>query len=42
MTVERLITLARGWTFDDLAGGLCIAAMVFGMPLVLAILQAVQ
>lgn len=29
------------YTLDDILGGLCIAAMVFGAPWVLAIAQAV-
>ena len=29
------------FTLDDILGGLCIAAMVFGLPWVLAIAQAV-
>jgi len=29
------------FTLDDILGGLCIAAMVFGLPWVLAILKAV-
>ena len=40
--MTRFLTLIRGMTFDDIAGGLCIAAMVFGLPWVLAIAQAVQ
>lgn len=30
------------FTLDDILGGLCIAAMVFGAPWVLAIAQAVM
>jgi len=30
------------FTLDDILGGLCIAAMVFGAPWVLAIVQAVM
>jgi hypothetical protein len=29
------------FTLDDILGGLCIAAMIFGAPYALAILQAV-
>jgi len=30
------------FTLDDILGGLCIAAMVFGAPWVLAVAQAVM
>ena len=29
------------YTLDDILGGICIAAMIFGAPYALAILQAV-